>query len=156
VSLTLSGRCRTRTCDFSRVKVLIRFSPDDTTRRQTPLTRTNDNTRRREKTAHDSICGAFCGAKQLQSGSTWSSHSISGRATFKRRRCLQQVDELAHGNPGLSKNYRECPSSEFPVSRDNNRSTFMITKFHVATALTNLFKAKLPKCRDGLRAGNNG
>jgi len=28
-----SGRCRTRTCDFSRVKVLIRFSPDDATRR---------------------------------------------------------------------------------------------------------------------------
>ena len=28
------GRCRTRTCDLSRVKVLNLFSPDDATRRQ--------------------------------------------------------------------------------------------------------------------------
>jgi len=58
-----SGRWGTRTLDLSRVKVLIRFSPDDATRRQTTLTRTNDNARRRGTTTHDAICGAFCGAK---------------------------------------------------------------------------------------------
>ena len=58
-----SGRWGTRTLDLSRVKVLTRFSPDDATRRQTTLTRTNDNARRREKTSHDAICGAFCGAR---------------------------------------------------------------------------------------------
>jgi len=152
---SIRGRCRTRTCDFSRVKVLIPFSPDDAIRLHTTLTRTNDNTRRHGETPDDAICGAFCGAKRLQSGSSWSSHSISSRATFKRRRCLQQIDELAHGNPGLSKNYRECSSSEFPVSRYNNRSAFLITKFHVATSLTDLFEANLPKCSDHFLAGNN-
>jgi hypothetical protein len=58
-----SGRWGTRTLDLSRVKVLIRFSLGEATRRQTALTRTNDNARRREKTAHDSNCGAFCGEK---------------------------------------------------------------------------------------------
>jgi len=119
------------------------------------LTSSNDGAGRRKKTARDVICGAFCGAKQFQSGCTWSSHSISSRAIFKRRRCLQQIDELAHGNPGLSKDCRECPSSEFPVIRDNDRSAILITKFHVATSLTDLFETDLPKRRDGLLAGNN-
>jgi len=97
---------------------------------------------------------AICGAKQPQSGSTRSSHSISSRANLESRRCLQQVDELVHGNPGLSKNRRECSSGKFPVSRDNHRSTFLITKFHVATSPTDLFEANLRKCGDGLLAGN--
>jgi hypothetical protein len=41
------------------------------------------------------------------------------------------------------------------VSRDNNRSAFLITKLHVATSLTDLFEANFPKCRDDLLTGNN-
>jgi hypothetical protein len=77
-------------------------------------------------------------------------------ATFKRPHFLQQVDELTHGNSGLSKNRRERPSGEFPVIRDNDRSALLISKFHVITPLPNLFETDLPKRRDGLLAGSAG
>jgi hypothetical protein len=41
------------------------------------------------------------------------------------------------------------------VSRDNDRSSSLITKFHVATSLTDLFEANLPTCPHGLFIGNN-
>ena len=90
-----SGRCRTRTCDLSRVKVLTPFSPDDSRRRQTTLTRTNDNARRRGTTAHDAICGAFCGADELGLKAAEMTIQIheSLRVTSRRSRCA---------NPGCS------------------------------------------------------
>jgi hypothetical protein len=84
----------------------------------------------------------------------WSSHSLS-QATYGRRLFLQQVDELTHGNVGLSKNCRKRPSGEFTVNRDNNRSCFSIPKLYVTTSLPDLFKTNLRERCDGLLAGNN-
>jgi hypothetical protein len=66
-----------------------------------------------------------------------------------------QVDELAHSNTGLAENCRERPSSELTVHWDNNRSTFVIAKFHVAPSLTDLCKANLRERSHDLLTGNN-
>jgi hypothetical protein len=41
------------------------------------------------------------------------------------------------------------------MSRDDNRSALLISKFHVTTSLPDLLETNLAECRDGLLAGNN-
>jgi hypothetical protein len=75
---------------------------------------------------------------------------------LKKRRCLLQVDEFAHGNAGLSKNRWERTLGELPLRRDNDRSASMIPEFHMTAPLANLYEANLSERSNGLLARHNG
>jgi len=61
-------------------------------------------------------------------------HALKRQSTLKKRRFLQQLDELTDGNARLSKNCRERPSGEISVIRDNDRFALLISKYHVTTS----------------------
>jgi hypothetical protein len=82
--------------------------------------------------------------------------SLECWAVLKSRCGLQQVDEFAHGNAGLSKNRRKGPFGEFPVFWDNHDSAILISEFHVTTSLADFYEAHLFEGSDGLLTRYNG